>query len=283
MPAEHDPGVAELEADQQHRQRDLPRLAGEGDRREDDRLDQGAPDDDDLAAVLVGPGAPQRDERHPDDEDQGAEDPDEREPLAVRDAHLAEVGRQQREDLADAEALDHRGDPEDRDEDPPVLAGRAGAGAGSRIGVAVADTFPSLADGGRGCPGHTKAPEGTDGDLRSTGPEAANKSAVPGRRRVPRSPALRPANLVPGTVPRITPRTGLAVQPAPSGKTKCTAGAPGATTGLSTNCATRVPEVIPELWGDVDGLWIHSPGRCRMASFARPTDRRAGRLGASVR
>ena len=44
---------------------------------------------------------------------------------AVRDAHLAQVGRQQREDLADAEALDHRGDPEDRDEDPPVL-GRAG-------------------------------------------------------------------------------------------------------------------------------------------------------------
>src|SRR6476469_438418 len=84
-------------------------------------------------------------------------------------------------------------------------------------------------------PRHTKAPEGTDGDLRSTGPAAANKSAVTGRRRVPRSPALRPANLVPGTVPRITPRTGLAVQSAPSGKTKCTAGTIVATTGLSTN------------------------------------------------
>src|SRR5258705_11224923 len=83
--------------------------------------------------------------------------------------------------------------------------------------------------------GRTKAPEGTGGDLRSTDPEAANKSAVPGRRRVPRSPALRPANLVPGTVPRITPRTGLAVQPAPSGKTKCTGRAHGATTRLSTN------------------------------------------------
>src|SRR5712675_1688626 len=83
--------------------------------------------------------------------------------------------------------------------------------------------------------GHTKAPEGTDGDLRSTGPEAANKSAVPGRRRVPRSLALRPANLVPGTVPRITPRTGLAVLPAPSGKTKCSCRGAGATTGLSTN------------------------------------------------
>src|SRR4249919_3881597 len=92
---------------------------------------------------------------------------------------------------------------------------------------------------------HTKAPEGTGGDLRSTGPEAANKSAVPGRRRVPRSPALRPANLVPGTVPRITPRTGLAVQPAPSGKTKCTGGAHCPTTGLSTNLQRDGPKLSP--------------------------------------
>ena len=113
---------------------------------------------------------------------------------------------------------------------------------------------------GRPADEHTKAPEGTGGDLRSTGPEAANKSAVPGRRRVPRSPALRPANLVPGTVPRITPRTGLAVQPAPSGKTKCTGGTPATTTGLSTNLQRIRPKVIPELVADVDGLWIHSRG-----------------------
>src|SRR4249920_1087250 len=92
---------------------------------------------------------------------------------------------------------------------------------------------------------HTKAPEGTGGDLRSTGPEAANKSAVPGRRRVPRSPALRPANLVPGTVPRIAPRTGLAVQPAPSGKIECTARGLVATTGLSTNSRRRAPHLSP--------------------------------------
>ena len=67
---------------------------------------------------------------------------------------------------------------------------------GSSPGVVLAEPRPA---------GHTKAPEGTGGDLRSTGPAATNKSAVPSRRRVPRSPALRPANLVPGTVPRITP------------------------------------------------------------------------------
>jgi hypothetical protein len=96
-------------------------------------------------------------------------------------------------------------------------------------------------------PGHTKAPEGTDGDLRSAGPEATNKSAVPGRRLVPRSPALRPANLVPGTVPRIAPRTGLAVQSAPSGKTKCTVGALVPTTGLSTNLQAIGGKLSPNL------------------------------------
>ena len=112
------------------------------------------------------------------------------------------------------------------------------AGTGPRVVMGAVDIRDSLSDilrsGGPGSRaaraetahrvGHTKAPEGTGGDLRSTGPEAANKSAVPGHRRVPRSPALRPATLVPGTVPRITPRTGLAVLPAPSGKTKCTTG-----------------------------------------------------------
>ncbi len=46
------------------------RLARQGDADEDGRLDEGAPDDDDLAAVLVGPDAPQRDEGHADDEDE---------------------------------------------------------------------------------------------------------------------------------------------------------------------------------------------------------------------
>ena len=56
-------------------------------------------------------------------------------------------------------------------------------------------------------PGRAKAPEGTGGSSgQSTGPLAPNKSGVRGRRRVPRSPALRLSNPVPGTVPRIAPR-----------------------------------------------------------------------------
>ena len=82
--AEHDAGVAELEADQQQAHRQLPRLARQGDAGEHDRLDEAAPDDDGLAAVLVGPDAPQRDERHADDEDQRREQPDERQPIRPR-------------------------------------------------------------------------------------------------------------------------------------------------------------------------------------------------------
>ena len=83
-PGQHDPGVAELEPDEEHREGQLPGLARQRDGGEHDRLDQGAPDDDHLAAVLVGPGTPQRDEGHADDEDQGAEDPDERGPVRRR-------------------------------------------------------------------------------------------------------------------------------------------------------------------------------------------------------
>ena len=55
-------------------------------RAEHDGLDERAPDDDGLAAVLVGPDAPQRHQRCTDDEDEGAEEADEREPIALRDA-----------------------------------------------------------------------------------------------------------------------------------------------------------------------------------------------------
>ena len=58
---------------------------------------------------------------------------------------------------------------------------------------------------------------------------------------------------------------------------------PAPTTGLSTKLRYRCPKVIPELAGDVDGLWIHSPGRCADGSSARPPDRGAGSLGAAVR
>ncbi len=108
---------------------------------EDDRLDQRAPDDDRLPAVLVGPHAPQRHERHPDDEDQRREEADEREPLVLGHAHLAQVARDEGEDLADAETFDHRGQPEDREQDvasPGQEPGRrAGELGGRSMGVVV--------------------------------------------------------------------------------------------------------------------------------------------------
>jgi len=106
----------------------VPILPRERDAHEHDRLDEAAPDDDGLAAVLVGPHAPERDERHADDEDERREQSDERRPIGFRDAHLAQVRGQEREDLGDAEALDHRGDPEDDDDPLPV---------GSAVAIAV--------------------------------------------------------------------------------------------------------------------------------------------------
>ena len=136
---EHHAGVAELEPDQQHRQGELPRLARQRDAGEDHGLDEGAPDDDGLAAVLVRPDAPQRDEGQADDEDQRAEEPDERQAVRLVDAHLAEVRRQQGEDLATPMPSTSRGDPEDGDEDAPVLGGaRAGQRVGSMGGRAPA-------------------------------------------------------------------------------------------------------------------------------------------------
>ena len=130
------------------------------------RLDERAAHDDGLAAVLVGPHAPQRHERHPDHEDQRAEEPDEGEPVGFGYAHLAQVGRDEGEDLADTGTLDHRGDPEDGDEDAPVLlrawSGREGSGSGVTA-RAYRDRDAGVLHGrrrGRRA-GHTKMPEGT--------------------------------------------------------------------------------------------------------------------------
>ena len=149
-----------------------------------------------------------------------------------------QVGRQQGEDLADPEPLDHRGDPEDGDEDAPVLDGscrEGGCGRGRRAGVGHRGSLADAAADAAGPAAHTKAPEGTGGSDRSTGPLAPNKSGVLGRRRVPRSLALRPSNLVPGTVPGIAPLAGLAVRTCPFGQDEMYGRGPRATTALSTN------------------------------------------------
>ena len=225
---EHHARVAELEPDQQHAQRELPRLARQGDAGEHDRLDERAADDDRLAAVLVGPHAPQRHERHADDEDQRAEQPDEREPVVLGHAHLAQVGRDEREDLADAEALDHRGEPED-DEQASASPGRGGAGRACAVtvGRVTADADASLAERTPGrtrrtAPAHTKAPEGTGGRTASRLAAAPNKSGVP---------ALRPGPSLdwpcghrtwfPGPSRGSLPGAVWRFAPAPSGKTKC--------------------------------------------------------------
>jgi hypothetical protein len=155
--------------------------------------------------------------------------------------------------------------------------GARGSGDGVIVGrsLATASQIPPR--------GRTKAPEGTGGDLRSTGPAAANKSAVTGRRRVPRSPALRPANLVPGAVRGITPPTGLAVQPAPSGKTKITGAPFAATMGLSTNLSRNRENLSP-----TSGLmWMvcgyTRGGGTAHGSSACPHHDRAGWLGSTVR
>ena len=93
IPASITPVLPELEPDQQHRQRELPRLARQGDAGEDDRLHEGAADDHHLAAVLVGPGTPQRHERGSDHEDQGVEQADERQAVGRLHAHVEQVGR----------------------------------------------------------------------------------------------------------------------------------------------------------------------------------------------
>ena len=97
--------------------------------------------------------------------------------------------------------------------------------------------------------------------IRSAGPVATNKSAVPGRRRVPRSLALRPSNPVPGTVPWITPRTGLAVHICPFGQDEMYGPGPYIHNGLIHELAGNPSDLIPKFADVVDELWIHSSGR----------------------
>ena len=182
IPASMIPVLPSWNADEQHRERDLPRLAGQGHAGKHDRLDERAPDDDHLAAVLVGPRPPQRDERHADDEDQRAEQPDEGQPVRGRHAHLAQVCREQREDLADPEPLDHRGDPEDRHQDPPVLGTDAtGSGRGRRLRPpAEPSGWRCRARAGAGAgPGRTRRSPGVSGGRRRT----ARSRRGAGRRR----------------------------------------------------------------------------------------------------
>jgi hypothetical protein len=140
-------------------------------------------------------------------------------------AHPAQVARDEREDLADAETLDHRGQPEHREQDAPVLGG-----ARSRrrpvVGPGVVVTGAGASERGREAAwqptvaraADTKAPEGTGGRTAVVSLSAPNKSGVATLRPRPSLAGL--AAVEPGsrTAPRITPRSGLAVRTCPFGQ-----------------------------------------------------------------
>src|SRR5512146_2427835 len=97
----------------------------------------------------------------------------------------------------------------------------------------------------------TKAPEGTDEAPAVRRVQGLQQAKVPGRRRVPRSGALRPPNLVPGTETRIAPRTGLAVHVCPFGQDEIYGPGRTATRRLSTNfraIAMKLSPNLPRLW-----------------------------------
>ncbi len=125
---------------------------------------------------------------------------------------------------------------------------------GSGIGGSLADARDRLA-------GRTKAPEGTGGTPSVQRVLGLQQAAVPGRRRVPRSLALRLSSPVPGAAAWIAPRCGLAVHSCPFGRDQCTVRGPRTTTGLSTNLQAEPSTLSPKLWT----LWTgcgYSSGRC---------------------
>lgn len=74
--------------------------------------------------------------------------------------------------------------------------------------------------------------------------------------QVPRSPALRPSNPVPGTVPRIAPRCGLAVRTCPFGQDEMYWPGPRGHNGLIHELRPNRGRLIPELPPDVDDMWM---------------------------
>src|SRR5450759_1377701 len=90
----HHAAVAQLEPDEQHADHDLPGSGAGRDDAEDDGLNDGAADDYRLAAVLVGPDAPERDERQSRKEEERTEPADEVGDVGIRDTNLGPAVRQ---------------------------------------------------------------------------------------------------------------------------------------------------------------------------------------------
>ena len=177
------------------------------------------------------------------------------------DAHLAQVDRDEREDLADAQSLDHRHGPEHRHEDAPVLGGSRG-----RSGTRSEGSRSRVRGSGSRRAARTKAPEGTVGaqpfggfggfDKSQSLIAAGSLAHLPCGRRT-RFPGPFRGSL-PGAVwwfalplrARRNVRPG-ALSPQRPYPRSCDAGR----------------EVIPEVVGDVDGLWILSAEEAPMAHW----------------
>ena len=110
--------------------------------------------------------------------------------------------------------------------------------------------------------GDTKAPEGTGGTPAVQRVLGLQQAAVPGRRRVPRSLALRLSNPVPGTAPWIAPRLRSGGSLLPLRARPMYGPGPKNHNGLIHELAGEPSTLSPKLWT----LWTgcgYSSGRCR--------------------
>src|ERR1035437_4853389 len=116
----HYAAVAQLEPDEQHANHELPGSGAGRDDAEDDGLNDGAADDYRLAAVLVGPDAPERDERQSRKEEERTEPTDEVGDIGTCDTDIGHPVRQEDVNLSHSEALDERGDPVEDQQTAPI-------------------------------------------------------------------------------------------------------------------------------------------------------------------
>src|ERR1035437_8913450 len=120
----HYAAVAQLEPDEQHANHELPGSGAGRDDAEDDGLNDGAADDYRLAAVLVGPDAPERDERQSRKEEERTEPTDEVGDIGTCDTDIGQPVRQEGVDLSHSEAFDERGYPVEDQQAAPIWHGR---------------------------------------------------------------------------------------------------------------------------------------------------------------
>jgi hypothetical protein len=139
----------------------------------------------------------------------------------------------------------------------PVVALSRSRHSAGRAPAGLADP-PSLAPAAqsKAPAAHSKAPEGTGGrtgqSVRTGSEQVRSRYAPP---RDPRSVTLRPSNPVPGTVPRIAPRCGLAVRTCPFGQHEMYRPRSSGHNRLIHELRGNPSRLIPDFPPDVDGMW----------------------------